>query len=338
MVLAGICEDRICFGLELEVVNKSKEKQILIDRNNRGNRFSYMKKSYPLYLMILPAFIIVFVFSYIPMAGNAIAFQKFIPAKGLFGDQQWVGFKNFEYIFSLSGTKQVIFNTIYISFFKIILGIVVPLIIALLLNEVVQTKYKRTVQTIVYFPYFISWVVLAGIMFDILSPNSGIVNQVLGLFNIQPIYFLGNEKTFRWTAIISDVWKNYGFNMILYLAAITGISEELYESASLDGAGIYKKMLHITIPSIMPIIILTAVLAIGNILNAGFEQIYNLVTPTTYSTGEIIDTSVYRMMMSSGSSTYSFATAIGLFKSAISFIMISASYYFAGKYANYKVF
>ncbi|TAH66469.1 MAG: sugar ABC transporter permease [Anaerolineaceae bacterium] len=295
----------------------------------------------PLYLMLIPAIIIIFIYCYIPMAGNIIAFQKFSAAKGLFSSKQtWVGLDNFKYIFSMKNTHQVIYNTIFISFFKIILSIIVPLIVALLLNEVTKTWYKRTVQTIVYFPYFISWVILSGILFDILSPSTGIVNSILSVFNIDPIYFLGNENTFPWVVIISDTWKNYGFNTILYLTAITSVSQELYESAAIDGAGILKRMWNVTIPGILPIIILVSVLSLGNILNAGFEQVFNLATPTVYSTGDIIDTLVYRMSIgaSGGASQYSAATAIGLFKSFISFIMISIGYYLAKRYADYRVF
>ncbi len=310
-------------------------------KRSKGKRLSYLKKAAPLYLMLVPAVVIIFIYCYIPMAGNIIAFQKFSAAKGLFSDKQtWVGFDNFRYIFSMKNTYQVLYNTVFISFFKIILSIVVPLIVALLLNEVTKSWYKRTVQTIIYFPYFISWVILSGILFDILSPSTGIINSILGVFNIEPIYFLGSEKAFPWVIIISDTWKNYGFNTILYLTAITSVSQDLYESAAMDGAGILKRMRHVTIPGILPIIILTAVLSMGSILNAGFEQVFNLATPTVYTTGDIIDTLVYRMSIgaSGGASQYSAATAIGLFKSVVSFIMISTGYYLAKRYADYKVF
>lgn len=310
-------------------------------KTTKGKRLAYLKRSAPLYLMLIPAVIIVLIYCYVPMAGNIIAFQKFSAAKGLFSSKQtWVGLDNFKYIFSMKNTYQVLYNTVFIAFLKIVLSILVPLIVALLLNEVRKSWYKRSVQTIIYFPYFISWVILSGILFDILSPSTGIVNSILGFFNIDPVYFLGNEKTFPWVVIISDTWKNYGFNTILYLTAITSVSPELYESAAMDGAGIMKRMLHVTIPGILPIIILTAVLSMGSILNAGFEQIFNLATPTVYSTGDIIDTLVYRMSIgaSGGGSQYAAATAIGLFKSVISFVMISLSYYLAKRFANYRVF
>lgn len=310
-------------------------------RREQSKWFSYLKRSYPLYLMILPAVVLVILFCYLPMMGNVIAFQDFKPAKGFLSpNQAWVGFKNFQYIFSLPKTGQVIFNTVFISFMKIILGIIVPLVAALLLNEVTCSWYKRMVQTIIYFPYFISWVILSGIFFDILSPSTGIVNSFLGMFGMEPIYFLGNESTFPWVVILTDTWKNYGFNTILYLAAITAVSSDLYESAAMDGAGVFKRMWHVTLPCILPIIMLTVVLSMGSILNAGFEQIFNLATPSVYSTGDIIDTMVYRMSIgaSGGSSQYAAATAVGLFKSVISFIMVSLSYYLAGRFANYKVF
>jgi putative aldouronate transport system permease protein len=276
-------------------------------RISKGKRLAYIKRSTPLYLMLIPAVVIVFIYCYIPMAGNIIAFQKFSAAKGLFSKKQtWVGLDNFIYIFKMKNTYQVLYNTVFISISKIILSILIPLIVALLLNEIRKAWYKRLVQTIVYFPYFISWVILGGILFDILSPSTGIVNSILGFFHIGPIYFLGSEKAFPWVVIISDTWKNYGFNTILYLAAITSVSQELYESAAMDGAGIFKRMWHVTIPCILPIIILTAVLSMGSILNAGFEQIYNLATPTVYSTGDIIDTLVYRMSLGAADRNRSF--------------------------------
>ena len=303
-------------------------------------RWLNIRKNWPLFVMLAPAVVLLFVFSYIPMAGIVIAFQRFVPAKGLFGPQEWVGLKNFAYVFSLRNTGQVIFNTVYISFFKILLGILVPLTVSLLLNEVRRSWYKRTVQTIIYFPYFISWVILSGILFDILSPSTGIVNSFLGWLGIQPIYFLGTASVFPWTIIFSDVWKNYGFNTILYMAAITQLPQDLYESAGMDGAGRLRCAWSITMPGILPIVMLTAVLAMGSILNAGFEQVYNLVSPVVYSTGDIIDTLVFRMSIGSttGGAQYSLATAIGLFKSGVSFVMISTGYYLAYRFADYKVF
>jgi putative aldouronate transport system permease protein len=318
---------------------KCKMNQLKLGGANRSKELflSYMKRSWVLYLMILPAVLTVFVFNYLPLYGLKIAFERFIPAKGLFGDQRWVGLDNFKYIFSNKSTYSAIYNTIIISFFKIILGIIIPLTVSILLNEVRLKVFKKSVQTIIYFPYFISWVVLSGILFELLSPSTGLANRFLGLFGIEPIYFLGTDKYFKSVIVISDVWKTYGYSVVLYLASITNINTDLYEAAFVDGANLFQRIRRITIPSLIPLIVLLSVLSLGNILNAGFEQVYNLITPSTYGSGDIIDTLVFRMSIGGGNQ-YSPATAVGLLKSGITFIFISLGYYSAYKLVDYKVF
>jgi putative aldouronate transport system permease protein len=293
------------------------------------------KKQLPLHLMMLPAVIMVIIFSYVPMYGIVIAFQKFVPAKGIFGAQRWIGLDNFRYIFSLPDTARVFRNTIFIAAMKIILGQLVPLTIALLLNEIRSSRYRRSIQTIVYLPHFLSWVILSGLLLDILSLH-GIVNQLLGLFGADPISFLGNKTVFPYTLVVTDVWKSFGFNTIVYLAAITGIDPGLYEAAIIDGARRARQMWHITLPGMAPIIVLLAVMSLGNVLNAGFEQVFNLYSPAVYETGDIIDTLVYRLGFDN--MQYSLATAMGLFKSVVSSALISVSYYLAYRLANYRVF
>ena len=195
---------------------------------------------------------------------------------------------------------------------------------------------KRTVQTLIYLPHFLSWVILAGVFIDLLSPTEGIVNRFLGVFGLEPIYFLGDESWFPYTMVLTDVWKEFGFGTIIYLAALTGIDPTLYEAAVVDGAGRFRQTLHITLPGILPTIVLMTVLALGNVLNAGFDQIYNLLSPQVYSTGDIIDTMVYRLGLQQVQ--YSTATAVGLFKSVISFALISVSYLLAYKFADYQIF
>lgn len=295
-----------------------------------------LKRTYPLYLMLLPATIITLIFNYVPMGGIVIAFENFKPSRGMFGNQEWIGLKNFEYIFQMPEMWQALRNTIFISFFKLVLGIVVPVVVAILLNEVKHSFYKRTVQTIVYFPFFISWVILGGILIDILSPTTGVVNSILGIIGIKPVFFLANKSAFPWVLIISDVWKNYGYSMILYLAAISNIDQGLYESAVVDGAGIFRRMWYVTLPGIMPMILLTTVMSVGQLLNAGFEQVFALLNDSVVETGEIIDTLVYKLGI--GSNMYSMSTAVGLFKSIVSMILIGTSYYVAYKVWDYKVF
>ena len=293
-----------------------------------------LKKEFPFHLMLLPGLILTFVFKYIPMGGLCIAFQDYSPVYGLF-DQYWVGLDNFRYVFSMSTFPRVIYNTVFIALLKIIAGIIVPVSFALLLNEVRHTTYKRTLQTVVYLPHFISWVALAGIFLDVLSLD-GVINMVLTKLGMQPVYFHGDETVFPYTMVVTDVWKTFGWNTIVYLAAITGVDPSLYEAAYLDGAGRVRQTIHVTLPTIMPIVMLMTILSMGNVLRAGFDQIFNLYSPLVYSTGDIIDTFVYRMGILSAQ--FGPATAVGLFQSIISFVLIMGGYWLADKVAGYRVF
>ena len=295
-----------------------------------------MKRERALHLMILPGLLVLILFSYVPMAGVMIAFQQFNPAKGLFGNNPFIGFGNFTYMFSMPNIGRVFWNTIYISVLKIIIGTIVPIVVALMLNEEANALFKRTTQTIIYFPYFLSWVILAGIMVDILSPSDGIVNDLLKFFHLQPIYFLGDNKWFPYTMVITDVWKNFGFDTVVYLAALTSIDPGLYEAAMIDGASRWKQTLHITLPGMQMIIVLLMVLNIGNLLNAGFDQIFNLYSPTVYQSGDIIDTFVYRLGLLQAQ--FGVSTAVGLLKSVVSFVLISIAYYTSYKLFDYILF
>ncbi|UVI32025.1 ABC transporter permease [Paenibacillus spongiae] len=292
--------------------------------------------NWPLHLMLLPGVILVLIYSYGPMLGIVIAFQKFMPARGGLFDSPWIGLDNFRYVLDMPDSMRILKNTVIIAVFKIIVGFVVPIIVSLLLNEVRKEFFKRGIQTLIYLPHFLSWIILGGILIDVLSPSSGIVNQFLSLFGFEPIYFLGDNSWFRPVLVITDVWKEFGFNTIVYLAALTGINPALYEAAIVDGAGRWKQTLHITLPGMMPIIVLTMTLAMGNVLNAGFDQVFNLYSPQVYESGDIIDTFVYRIGLVDAQ--YGVATAVGLFKSIVSFTFISVSYYLAYRFANYRIF
>jgi len=294
-----------------------------------------IKRNLPLHLMILPGFILVLIYSYGPMVGIIMAFEKFTPSKGILRSP-FIGLENFRFVMNLPTTFQVIWNTLFISTMKIAGGIVVPVLYALLLNEVNNNFIKRTVQTVIYFPHFLSWVILSGIFIDILSPSTGIVNDLLKAIGIKPIFWLGDPNWFPCTLAITDIWKEFGFGTIIYLTALTNIDPTLYEASYIDGAGRFKQTLYITLPSIMHIIMLMTILSLGNILNAGFEQVFNLYSPQVYSTGDIIDTLVYRLGMEN--TQYGVATAVGLFKSVVSFLLIGLSYYLANKYTDYHIF
>lgn len=294
-----------------------------------------LKREMPLHLMLIPGVTLVLLMSYVPMFGIIMAFQKFVPAKGILGSP-FVGWKNFEYVLSLPSTFQVLFNTVFISLMKIVFGILVPVTVALMLNEVQRMKFKRTIQTVVYLPHFLSWIVLSGILIDILSPSNGLVNDFLKLLGMEPVFFLGDAKLFPYVLVATDVWKSFGYGTIVYLAALAGVDPSLYEAAIVDGAGRWKQTIHVTLPSIMYIVILMTVLSLGNILNAGFDQVFNLYSPIVYQTGDIIDTMVYRLGVVDAQ--YSAATAVGLFKSVVSFIFITVSYRLAYKHGDYRIF
>lgn len=306
-----------------------KERIVLLKKNK-------LLRELPLHLMLLPAVVFLFIFHYLPMAGITIAFQKFIPAKGLFGPQQWIGLANFEYVFKLPSFIGVIWNTVYISLMKILLGLLVPIVIAIMLNEVKQKKLKTGIQTAIYLPHFLSWVVLGGIFIDIFSPSSGLANQLITALGGKPIFFLGDNKWFPTTLILTETWKEFGYGTIVYLAAITGIDPSLYEAAQIDGANRWRQTLHVTLPGMRMVIVLLMVLNLGNLLNAGFDQVFNMYSPPVYESGDIIDTFVYRIGLLDAQ--FGVATAVGLFKSVVSLTFISVSYYCAYRFADYRIF
>lgn len=294
-----------------------------------------IQKNWPLYVLCLPALVCVLIFSYGPMVGLVMAFQNYKPWLGMTGSD-WIGLDNFARIFQYRESIQAIINTLIIAVVKIIAGIIVPIVMAILLSEIRHVGLKKSIQTLVYLPHFLSWVTIAGIMIDILGLDGGINHVLTNLFGTKPIFFLGDPSLFRPTVIISDLWKNFGFGMIVYLATITGIDPSYYEAAEIDGANRWQQIRHVTLPSMLPMIIVIATLSLGSILDAGFDQIFNLYNPLVYSTGDIIDTYVYRSSLLNGQ--YGFGTAVGLFKSGISFILIVISYRIAYKFANYKIF
>ncbi|MBJ9987084.1 MULTISPECIES: sugar ABC transporter permease [Paenibacillus] len=293
-----------------------------------------LKKEYILHLMLLPGVIVTLIYAYGPMAGLVMAFQQFEPLSGFF-HSKFVGFDNFKYVFAMPDFKQVLWNTIVIAVIKMVLFLLVPLILALLLNEVTKRWFSRFIQSAVFLPFFLSWTVLGGVIIELFS-LSGPVNGLMTAMGLKPIMFMLDNEWFRGIVIGSDVWKGMGYNMIVMLAAITGINATLYEAAEVDGAGRWKQMIHITLPGMAPILILLGVLSLGGILNAGFEQILIMYNPTVYEGADIIDTFVYRLGMFS--QQFGPAAAVGLFKSAISLVLVSLTYYAAYKYNNYRIF
>nr|WP_186323005.1 ABC transporter permease subunit [Paenibacillus xylanexedens] len=284
--------------------------------------------------MMIPGILFLLVFSYIPMVGVITAFQDYIPAKGLFGSE-FVGLKHFIYMFKLPDIAQVVSNTLIIALGKILLGTLMAIIFSVLLNEIRIKTIKKSVQTIVYLPHFLSWVVLASVVVNMFSLD-GIVNQILAFFGVQHINFLGSNTWFQPLIIGTDVWKEFGYSSIVYLAAITSIDPGLYEAAGMDGASWWRKVWHITLPGMLPIILLMGVMSLTNILSAGFDQIYNLYNPIVYESGDILDTYVYRIGLVGRQ--YSFGTAVGLFKSVIGIVLLLSANQLAKKYTDRKIF
>ena len=278
-------------------------------------------KYWDLCLMLLPVIAYFVIFKYIPMGGIVIAFKNYKIKQGIFGSA-WCGLDNFTKAFATPTFARSVKNTLVISGLKLLFGFPAPILLALMLNEVTHIRFKKTVQTITYLPHFLSWVVLAGMFQQLLSPNNGAVNTVLKqVFGLkESIYFLGSNDYFRGTLIATDLWKNVGWSSILYLATIAGIDPTLYEAATVDGATRWQCTLYITIPSLVSTIVVMLILNIGSIMDAGFDQVFNLYNSAVYKTGDIIDTYVYRYGL--GEMKYSFATAVGLFKNVIAFILV----------------
>lgn len=315
------------------VINEPLQKP-LIPKKPRKLVKEKFSKTWPFHLMILPAALVTLIFAYLPMGGLVMAFQDFKPYDGIWGSK-FVGLTHFKFMFEYPDSKEVIWNTVIISGLKIVFGLIVPFIFAIFLNEVRKMAFKRVVQTLVYLPHFISWVILGAILTDMLG-SKGIVNSTLAHLGVESIPWLSDGNWFRFTVVVSDIWQNFGFNTIVFLAALAGVNPALYEAAEVDGANRLKQTLHITVPAMLPIAVVVGTLALGNILNGGFDQIFNLYNSLVYDKGDIIDTFVYRTAILNGQ--YSFGTAVGLFKSIIGLIMIVISYTMAYRFAGYRIF
>jgi putative aldouronate transport system permease protein len=279
------------------------------------------------YMMLIPGLLYIAIFHYAPMFGLVIAFQDYQIFNGVWGSK-FVGFDNFMYLFQAPQFITAMKNTFIISAYKVILGFPVPILLALLINEVRVLIFKRSIQTILYLPHFLSWIVMSGLMFNFLS-DQGPINKLIKMTGEKAIYFFSDEVYFRSILVISDIWKEMGWNAIIYLAALTAVSKELYEAAKMDGATRFQCMIKISLPSIMPIIMIMLLLRMGSVLNVGFEQVFNLYNPMLYGVGDIIDTYVYRIGVLENK--FHISAAAGMFKSVIACIMVVTTYYFLEK-------
>ena len=281
-----------------------------------------MKEHKVLYLLMVPGLLYFVLFRYLPMFGLVIAFKDYNIFKGIWASD-WVGLANFEALVHSSDFWNVMKNTLVISLTKILIGFPIPILLAILLNDIKSMRFKRVTQTFLYLPHFLSWVVIGGIMLNLFSPVFGLAGEVFRTLGIEPVNIMAKKGSIFWVVIFSDVWKEAGWSTIVFLAALTQVDESLYEAAKMDGANKFKQMLHITLPCISSIVIVMLILRIGKVMNAGFEQILVLQNPITMESIDIFDTYVYREGLGRGS--YSFAAAVDTFKSVIALILVTSA-------------
>lgn len=299
-----------------------------------NSKFLRMKHQFSFHAMMIPGIVLAAIFSIAPLVGILMAFEDYDITKGLFGSQ-WVDVYNFKLLFGRDDFWATTRNTVVIALWKIVLNSVLSILLALLINEVQHKTLKKAIQTIIFLPYFLSWVLLGNIMVEMFS-TTGSVNLLLENFGVAPRSWITSNDYFRLIIIVTDVWKTVGYQVVVFLAAITGIDPSLYEAGKIDGANYFQLCLYITIPGIMSMIVLMCILNIGNIMNAGFEQILVMYNPSVYSTGDILDTMSYRLGLTN--LNFSMGTAIGLFKSVISCAFFAASYFIAYKVKGYRIF
>jgi putative aldouronate transport system permease protein len=279
--------------------------------------------------LLLPGVLWFFVYRYLPMFGLLIAFKDFSFSKGVFGST-WIGWDNFKFLFfEQEDFYRIVRNTLLINVYRLVFSFPAPIAIALLLNEVRKDRYKRFVQTSIYLPHFVSWVIFGSIVIQFLSPSAGIVNAAIKALGGEPVFFMTTPAWFRPIVVISDIWKNTGWGTIIYLAALSGVDPELYDAARIDGANRWDQIWHVTLPSISETIVFILLLNVGRIMMIGFDQIYVLYNPTVYDVGDVIATYVYRIGI--GNAQFSITTAIGLFQSLIGLVMIYGSNFVSKK-------
>lgn len=294
-------------------------KNVIAQVNRKSGWGLSLRKHWDLYLLMLPGILYFIIYKYLPMAGIVIAFQDYGVFSGIRGSE-WVGLEHFRNMFTDSEFYEIFRNTLVISLYKLFWGFPGPIILAIMLNEIRSIVYKRSIQTLIYLPHFLSWVIIGGVLINLLSPTTGMVNEVLKWFGFEPIFFLTSPNWFRSILIVSDLWKEVGWGAIIYLAAIAGIDPQLYEAAIMDGAGKWKQMLNITLPSMMSTIVIMLLLRLGSILDVGFEQIFVLYNPLVYDVADVIQTYVYRMGITQAE--FSYTTAVGLFESVVGLLLV----------------
>ena len=288
-----------------------------------------------LYLFMLPGLLYFIIYKYVPMWGMLMAFKNYQPHLGLWASE-WVGFRHFERFFSEPEFGMLLKNTVIIAVLDLVIFFPVTIILALMLNEVRKSVFKRTIQTFVYVPHFLSWVVVVGIFYIIFGTEGGIINAILEKLGIGKIAFLTDSEWFRPMIVLQMVWKDAGWGTVIFLAALAGVDSNLYEAASMDGASRFRQLWHVTLPSIRSVIVILLILRLGNFLDLGFEQIFLMVNALNREVGEVFDTYVYRVGMQQGQ--FSYSAAVGLFKSAVAFVLVLGANWLAKKFGEEGVY
>ncbi len=317
-------------GERIVGVKTATEVKATISGATSNKTWKKMKKKWRMYVMMAPAIIFFAIFNYYPMYGVIIAFKEYSASAGILGSP-WVGFSHFERFFNAYYFWEILRNTLLLSAYQLAM-FPVPIIVALSMNEIKNNLFKRFTQTITYAPHFISVVVMTGMLVAFLSPSTGIVNNLLGLFGIEPIAFLAEPGWFKTIFVQSGVWQTAGWGAIIYLAALAGVNPELHEAATVDGASRLQRILHINIPAILPVIVILLILEVGNLMSIAFEKVYLLQNPLNMQSSDVIQTFVYRSGLLEGQ--YSFSAAVGLFNSIISLILLVTVNYIARKTTN----
>lgn len=310
-----------------------------IPKRHKRDRIGYIRRNYDLYFLLIPALVYILIFNYLPMAGIAIAFKDYNIFAGnnpidAIWKSNWVGLKHFSKLFSSPDFARVFRNTLVISVYRLLFVFPLPIITAIMLNEILSVPFKRTIQTIIYLPHFLSWAVVSGIFLSLLGAT-GLVNQFINSLGGQSINFLSSKKWFRSVLIVTDAWKSVGWGSIVYLAAITAVDPQLYEAATIDGAGKIRQLMSVTIPGIAPTVIMMLILRIGRILDAGFEQIFVMYNSIVYEVADIIGTYVYREGL--GRMNFSYGTAVGLFNSVVALILVLCSNWFSKRLTDRSI-
>ena len=321
---------------EVESTVKGSQSERRINNTDpfRRQRRSRAKKMRAYYLLMIVPIVILFIFHYVPIYGVIIAFKDFRYIDGIIGSP-WNNFRWFKHLFTDPFFLRILRNTIIISLYRIIFGFPAPIILALLLNEVRMVPFKKVVQTVSYFPHFVSWVVLGSILIEVLSPSRGPIGSAFVFLGLKPISWLTNVGTFRGLLVVTGIWQGIGWGSIVYLAVLSSVDPDLYEVAAIEGAGRFQKIIFINIPALVPVMTILVILRMGSILSVGFQQIFILYNPLVYEVADVIDTYVYRMGILRGE--YSFSTAVGLFKNVVGFLMVVLANSVAKRVSEYAI-